>query len=124
MTNEHELLAVIRVWAAIAWADGELKPVEAEALRRLIGGAALDERERTAAIRLLDHRVELDTAGLAALDVEQRLGIYRAAVRLARIDRVIAEEEETLLARLERGLGLERAAAQAIDDSVRGARSA
>jgi hypothetical protein len=119
MSGAHDLLAVIRVWAAIAWADGELKAIEGEALRRLIGRASLGEGDRAAALGLLDRRVDLDTAGLAGLDLAQRLGVYRAAVRLARIDRTVAPEEEALLGRLARGLGLEAAAVRAVDDAVR-----
>ena len=45
---ESQILSVIRVWAAVAWADGVLAEAEAEGLRRLIRTAELtaDERAR------------------------------------------------------------------------------
>ena len=64
---DSQFLTVIRIWAAMAWADGVLAETEASALRRLISGAQLDEAEAEQARSFLEHKVELDDAGLAAL---------------------------------------------------------
>ena len=50
---ESQILSVIRMWAAVAWADGMLAEAEAEGLRRLIRAAELTADERAAAMQLL-----------------------------------------------------------------------
>ena len=39
---DSQLLTVIRIWAAMAWADGVIAEAEASALRRLIANAKLE----------------------------------------------------------------------------------
>ena len=46
---ESQILSVIRMWAAVAWADGVLAEAEAEGMRRLIRNADLTDDERAAA---------------------------------------------------------------------------
>jgi tellurite resistance protein len=116
--DEAAFLSVIRVWAAMAWADGQLLPVETDALRRLIGAASMSDGDRATALGFLEHRVDLDADGLAGLDAGQRRGIYRAAVRLAFIDRSVAPEEKALLDRLARALDLETASVRDIERAV------
>ena len=43
---ETQILSVIRVWAAVAWADGVLAEAEADGMRRLIRSADLTPEER------------------------------------------------------------------------------
>lgn len=111
-------LSAVRVWCALAWADGVLAPAEAEALRRLISVAQLTEEERAVALGWLDQRVELEMAQLARLGTESRHGIYQAAVRLARIDDHVAAEERTLLERLSDTLGIDPATAADIESRL------
>jgi hypothetical protein len=47
--SESPILSVIRMWAAVAWADGELSETETECLERLIRTADLTDAERGAA---------------------------------------------------------------------------
>jgi uncharacterized membrane protein YebE (DUF533 family) len=116
--DDGAFLAVIRVWAAAAWADGRLVEAEAEAMRRLVAVAPVGDAARATALGYLGARVELDTAELGGLTLDQRRGIYRAAVRLARVDRVVAPEETAFLGRLREGLGLDEAAAAAIEATL------
>jgi uncharacterized membrane protein YebE (DUF533 family) len=116
--GDGSFLAVIRVWAATAWADGRIDAAESEAMKRLIAVAALSDDDRSTAIRYLHAPVELETAELAGLGEQQRQGIYRAAVRLSRIDREVAPEETAFLGRLRDGLGLDAAVARAIEAAV------
>jgi uncharacterized membrane protein YebE (DUF533 family) len=118
--GESQFLSVIRVWAAMAWADGVIADAEAQALRRLIGAAELEDDERTAAYRFLDTRVELDTANVEALSEDARRGIYRAACRMAAVDREIAPGERQLLDKLRPHLGIADEVAQDIESGIPG----
>jgi uncharacterized membrane protein YebE (DUF533 family) len=116
--DDGTFLAVIRVWAAAAWADGRIVDAEAEAMKRLIAVAPIDDEDKATALGYLTARVELDTAELGALTAEQKRGIYRAAVRLSRIDHDVAPEETAFLRRLQQGLEIDEAAARSIEESV------
>src|ERR1051325_7074966 len=115
---DNPYLAVIRVWAALVWADDVVTKPEAAAMRRLIATSDLTESEREQALGYLDEKVELDTTGLSELAAEEREGIYRAAVKLSAIDNDIADSEIDFLERLRVGLGLDEAKAESIEDSV------
>lgn len=119
MTMESQHLSVIRVWAALAWADGVIAKSEAAAMNRLIDGTTeLSDAERATAKGFLTSKVELETASVAKLAPEAREGIYRAAVRLAGIDLDVAEAELSFLKRLRDGLGLSAARADEIQASI------
>ncbi len=117
---DSQFLTVIRIWAAMAWADGVLAETEASALRRLISGAQLDEAEAEQARSFLEHKVELDDAGLAALSADAKHGVYRAACRMAALDREVALSERSLLVKLRDALGLSLDAAREIEAGVPG----
>ena len=117
MESQH--LSVIRVWAALAWADGVIAKPEAIAMKRLIDGSAeLSDEERRAAHGFLETKVSLETAHVAGLSTEAKEGIYRAAYRLAGIDLHVDETELAFLETLREGLGISAARAQQIKDSV------
>ena len=109
---ENQFLSVIRTWAAMAWADGVVVAAEALALRKLIESAELSAADRTTAMGFLETKVELDTASLSTLSPDARRGVYKAACRLAAVDRDFAEPERALLAKLRDGLELGPAAAE------------
>ncbi len=116
--NESQFLSIIRVWAALAWADDVIADSEAAAMKRLIERAkVLTEEERATAYGFLTRKVELDTTNLAGLSPQVREGIYNAAARLAAIDQEFAEAERTLLNRLRHGLGLSEQKAREIESS-------
>jgi len=117
---ESQILSVIRVWAAVAWADGLLAEAEAEGMRRLIRSADLTPDERTAATTFLDAKVELPDVYLANLSPESRRGIYRAACRMAVVDHVFAHAERRLLDRLQGQLGIPQDIAEEIEADVPG----
>jgi uncharacterized membrane protein YebE (DUF533 family) len=118
MSEENPFVSVIRVWAALAWSDGVLAEEEAAAMRRLITSAALTDAERLDALAFLAAPVEPELARLDGLSGPAREAIYQAAVRLAALDLDIAEEERSFLKRLRQGLGLDPAAAKAIEDGI------
>ncbi|MEO8705498.1 MAG: hypothetical protein ABI867_36040 [Kofleriaceae bacterium] len=97
---ESQVLTVIRVWAAVAWADGVLAEAEADGLRRLLRTAELTADERAEASQLLEHEVALPDTYLSSQTGEARRGIYRAACRMAIVDHVFADSERALLMKL------------------------
>ena len=117
---ESQILSVIRVWAAVAWADGLLAEAEAEGLRRLVRGADLTADERQSAAGLLDQKVELPELYLKNLNPESRRGIYRAACRMAVVDHVFAHAERKMLDRLQQMLGIPLEIAKEIEADVPG----
>jgi uncharacterized membrane protein YebE (DUF533 family) len=118
--TESQILSVIRVWAAVAWADGVLVEAEAEGLRRLIRIAELTPDERAAASSFLDRRVDLPEVYLRNLNPESRRGIYRAACRMAVVDHVFAHAERKMLDRLTGFLGIPVEIAQEIEADIPG----
>jgi uncharacterized membrane protein YebE (DUF533 family) len=117
---ESQILSVIRVWAAVAWADGVLAEAEADGMRRLIRSADLTNDERQAASAFLDSRVDLPELYLKNLNPESRRGIYRAACRMAVVDHVFAHAERKLLNRLQGMLGIPLDIANEIEADVPG----
>ena len=111
-------MAVLRAWVAMAWADGVIAPAEAEALRRLVAVAPIQPADRDVALSWLDAPVELDTDFAKRLGKESRRGVYLAAVRLAKVDLHVADQERELLDRLRDALGIDAAAAEAIEAEV------
>jgi uncharacterized membrane protein YebE (DUF533 family) len=117
---ESQILSVIRVWAAIAWADGMLAEAEAEGMRRLIRTAELTNEERGLATDMLETRVELPEVYLHNLNPESRRGIYRAACRMAVVDHVFAHAERRMLDRLQTVLAIPAEIAREIEADVPG----
>lgn len=118
LMGESQYLSVIRIWAALAWADGVIADAEAAAMKRLVKSADLTDEERDTALGWLDTKVELETESLEGLSDEARKGIYRAAARLAAVDLDVAEEERNFLARLRKGLKLSDDDVSEIESSI------
>ena len=118
--DESQISSVIRVWAAVAWADGMLAEAEAEGMRRLIRSTELTAEERTAATALLDKKVALPDVYLQNLNPEARRGIYRAACRMAVVDHVFAHAERKMLDKLRILLGVPAEIAVEIEADVPG----
>jgi uncharacterized membrane protein YebE (DUF533 family) len=117
---ESQILSVIRMWAAVAWADGVMSETEAESLGRLIRHADLTDDERAGARELLTARTELPETYLTNLTPDARRGVYRAACRLAVVDHVFSVTERALLDRLRNLLGIALDLAQQIEAEVPG----
>lgn len=117
---ESQVLSVIRMWAAIAWADGVLAEAEAEGLRRLIGGAELTPDERATASRFLEAYTTLPDTYLTTLTPDARRGVYRAACRMAMVDHDVAEPERKVLRKMRALLGVPDDIATEIEADVPG----
>ncbi|HEY1555242.1 MAG TPA: DUF533 domain-containing protein [Kofleriaceae bacterium] len=118
--SESQISSVIRVWAAVAWADGVLAESEADGLRKLIRTADLTPEERGAAKEYLVSKVDMPDVYLQNLSPESRRGIYRAACRMAVLDHVFAHAERRMLDRLQGVLGIPAEIAQEIEADVPG----
>lgn len=119
---ESQMMSAIRVWAAIAWADGVMAEAEAEGLRRLIATSELTPEERTVAKTFLETTTPLPDTYLDTLKPEARRGIYRAACRMAVVDHVFADDERTMLGKLRDLLGIPAETALEIEADVPGMR--
>jgi uncharacterized membrane protein YebE (DUF533 family) len=117
---ESQVLSVIRMWAAVAWADGVLADTEAEALRRLIRTGDLSADERTEAARLLEQNVALPERYLTDMSPDSRRGVYRAACRMAVVDHVFSTTERNMLDRLRALLGVPDDIAREIEFDIPG----
>ena len=117
---ENLFLSVLRVWAAVAWADGKISIEEADRFKRLVRQATLNEQERQEALGFLADKVSLDTANIGALSDKSREGIYEAAARMAAADRDFADAERTFLARLRTALQIQEARAKELESKVPG----
>ena len=117
---ESLILNVIRVWAAIAWADGALAPAEADGLRRLVSSADLTDQERAAAARFVSEPVAMPGTYLTSLTPHARRGVYRAACRVAVVDHVFTQNERRMLDRVRDLLGIGEEDARDIEAEVPG----
>lgn len=117
---ESQVLSVIRMFAAIAWADGVLAEAEAEGLRRLISGAELTPEERSTAARFIEAFTTLPDTFLTNLTPEARRGVYRAACRMAIVDHTVAEPETRVLHKLRTLLAVPDDIAAEIESDVPG----
>lgn len=117
--QDSAIVDVIRVWAAMAWADGVMVESEADALRRLIAAADLTREEREHALGFITTKVELSTVHLESLSSQAKLGFYRAACKLAMVDGTIADSERAALQRLQRGMVIPDDIARDLEEDVR-----
>jgi uncharacterized membrane protein YebE (DUF533 family) len=117
---ETQIVSVIRVWAAVAWADGVLAEAEAEGLRRLIRNADLTSDERAAASKFIEDEVALPDTNLQNVNADARRGIYRAACRMAIVDHVFAHAERKMLDKLQGMLGIPKEIAHEIEADIPG----
>jgi uncharacterized membrane protein YebE (DUF533 family) len=117
---ESQILSVIRMWAAVAWADGVMTETEVDSLGRLIRTADLTEEERAAAQSFLHTKTGLPETYLTNLSHEARRGVYRAACRMAVVDHVFSVTERALLDRLRNLLGVPPELAHEIESDIPG----
>lgn len=104
--SEPPFLSIVRIWAAMAWADGVIVPAEATAMKEFISLAPLDEKEQAKARSWLKKKVELEEDEFLELRPDARLGLYRSAARIAALDQHIADEERVFLDALRDRLGI------------------
>ncbi len=111
-----ESLQILRLWAACAWADGDLHSSEAAALERFIdANADLSADDLLEAKAFLQGPTDVDMATVKALPSESREGIYRAALGIVKLDWQVTDDERAFLARLRASLDLDEATIERIE---------
>jgi uncharacterized membrane protein YebE (DUF533 family) len=118
--EESQILNVIRVWAAIAWADGSPGAEEVTGLKRLVRSADLTDEERATATRFITEPVGMPELYLTSLSPVARRGIYRAGCLVAVVDHVFTRTERRMLNQLRDQLGLSEESANEIESEVPG----
>lgn len=107
MAERDRILASLRVWVATAWADGTIAEPERDALRRLIGYAAITETEKAEALSWLEAPLDLEVGDLHELSLVRRQFIYRVAAALTRVDHDVDSAERALLDKLRLALDID-----------------
>jgi uncharacterized membrane protein YebE (DUF533 family) len=92
--------------AAIAWADGQLDPDEADAIVRTAADEGLSLEEMAAIEEATKERVDLGVIDRSGLSKEDRLFVYAVACWIARMDRHVTDAERSALTRLGERLGI------------------
>jgi uncharacterized membrane protein YebE (DUF533 family) len=103
--------------AAIAWADGELDPEEADAIVRAAVDEGLELEEIAEIESVTQSRIDLGRIDRSKLSKEDKLFVYAVACWIARIDGDVTQEERDALESLGERLGVPerpRAAAEAV----------
>ncbi|MFO0757885.1 MAG: hypothetical protein U0359_15420 [Byssovorax sp.] len=109
--------------AAVAWADGSMRPTEAKALVHAATACGLEGADLAAVEEATKKSVSLDGFSAASLNAWERVLTYALASWLARLDGVISTDENETLARLGEALELDkpiraRASSAAFDISL------
>jgi uncharacterized membrane protein YebE (DUF533 family) len=105
--------------AAIAWADGELDPEEADAIVRAAVDEGLELEEIAEIESVTQHRIDLGRVERAGLSKEDKLFIYALASWIARIDGKVTDEEQRALASLGDKLGVPERPRAAVEQVAR-----
>jgi uncharacterized membrane protein YebE (DUF533 family) len=92
--------------AAVAWADGQLDPDEADAIVRAAVDEGLELEEIAAIEEATKNPVDLGVIDRTGLSKEDRLFVYGIACWIARLDGRVTEEEIDALAKLGERLGI------------------
>ena len=109
--------------AAVAWADGSLRPEEGKALVRAAKECGLDGEDLAAVEKATKEKVELASFDASGLSAWEQVLTYALASWLATLDGVVSTTEHDSLVALGEKLGLTphlraRATAVAFDISV------
>jgi len=116
--SQNNFLDAVKIWAAMAWADGVVSDEEALAMKSIIKVGMLSDEEREIALGWLENKVELESEDLGKLTKDSRRRIYLSAARVAAIDKDVAEAEIKFLQRLRDALDIDEAMAKEIHGQV------
>jgi uncharacterized membrane protein YebE (DUF533 family) len=92
--------------AAIAWADGQLDPDEADAIVRAAADEGLSLEEIAAIEEATKERVDPGVIDRGSMSKDDRLFVYAVACWIARLDGQVTDAESDALARLGEKLGI------------------
>jgi uncharacterized membrane protein YebE (DUF533 family) len=106
MTEARFRKDVFIALAAVAWADGQVDPDEADAIVRAAVEEGLSIEEITAIEEATKDPVDLGVIDRSGLSKEDRLFVYAVACWIARMDGQVTETETDALAKLGERLGI------------------
>jgi uncharacterized membrane protein YebE (DUF533 family) len=106
MTEARFRKYVFIALAAVAWADGQLDPDEADAIVRAAVEEGLSIEEITAIEDVTKTPIDLGVVDRSGLSKEDRLFVYAIACWIARMDGRVTDAEADALAKLGERLGI------------------
>jgi tellurite resistance protein len=106
----HLSASMVRALAAVAWADGVMKPAESEALVRVARSAGLSAEEIASVEDAARHPVTLDAVGHLAVDADQAEYLFALACIVSGVDGDVDPRERATLNQLALRLGLDEEA--------------
>jgi len=110
-------MRILRLWAACAWADGQMHQSEAAALQRFLEASDdLTPEQRGEAAGYLTAAPDVDVDEVRELPAVSREGVYRAARGIVKLDRKVTDDEKAFLARLRAALDLDEATIERIEN--------
>ncbi len=92
--------------AAVAWADGQLDPDEADAIVRAAVDCGLELDEISEIESATKERIDLGTVDRKGLSKQDRMFVYAIACWIAQLDGLVTEEEQQTLTALGEKLGV------------------
>jgi tellurite resistance protein len=98
--------SMFRALAAVAWADGVMKPAESDALVRAARSAGLSAKEIAAVEQSTRQHVSLEEIGDLGLDQDQAEYLFTLACMVSGIDGDVDAREVAILTQLGKRLGL------------------
>lgn len=123
--KESVCLSLIRLWAALAWADNNLSPEQEQGLKRLVQSSTwLSDAEQTAARSFYAgdpvsfDLATLDEPAFGRLSNALREKVYLAAVHLHRLARNAPQREREFLRQLRARLRVADSAAAELEAQV------
>lgn len=103
----HLSASMVRALAAVAWADGVMKPAESEALVRVARSAGLSAEEIAVVEEAARRPVSLDDVGPLAVDPDQAEYLFALACIVSGVDGNVDPREKATLNQLAERLGLQ-----------------
>ena len=110
---------VVKSLVAVAWADGKVAQPETHVIEGLLAGFDADDEEEKEILEYAKRKRTLDDIPLSELNEEERELLLANAALLTHADGEQSDTEKALLEKLIGLLGIERAEADKILDSVR-----
>jgi uncharacterized membrane protein YebE (DUF533 family) len=101
--------------AAVGWADGQLDPEEADAIVRTALEEGLDIDDIAEIEEATQHPVDLGVIDRKNLSKEDRLFVYGVASWMTRLDGLVTESEQAVLAKLGDELKIPEKPRQVVD---------
>jgi uncharacterized membrane protein YebE (DUF533 family) len=115
---ERLSLEVFRMWVAVGWTDGELRPSEIHLIVKAARAEGLDAESMAAIDAACQSPLDFGELDQSALNMDARLYVYAMSSWIARSDGRVAPEEVAALHALATLIGVTGRGRQAMDEVV------